>query len=301
MSAKLVLIDSHAVIHRAYHALPQTLTNRHGQPINAVYGFAKMILRVVDELKPNYLVAAFDLPEPTFRHQAFMGYQANRPKTDEELISQFELVKQLVDTFGILRFERVGFEADDLIGTLACQATKKKMKTVIVTGDKDILQLVSDSVEVFLMRQGISQVETLDREGVRRILGVWPEQVVDYKALVGDSSDNYPGVPGVGPKTAEKLLGEYKGYRQVYDHLSDLPASLAEKLEKNRSLADLSYQLAKIETKAPVKLPGKKDVWRLDRERAGEFIETLGFKSLLRKLEEPKNKSDSEKEQLSLI
>lgn len=300
MAKNLVLLDSHAILHRAYHSLPKNLTDRKGHPINAVYGFARMIFRILDELRPDYLLAAFDLPAPTFRHQAFMGYQAQRPKMEDDLSGQIEAVKQLTDVFSIPRFEKEGFEADDLIGTLACQGEAKKMKVRIVTGDKDILQLVTDRIGVYLMRQGLSRTEIVDRQGVKRILGVWPKQVVDYKALVGDSADNYPGVPGIGPKTAEVLLERYASLEKIYAHLDELPEKVAIKLRENHPLADLSYRLAKIETKAPVKLPEQIKDWRPDEQKAGLFLTELGFKSLTKRLTQAAERHQG-KEQLRLV
>ncbi len=299
MARPLVLLDSHAILHRAYHSLPRNLTDRQGRPINAVYGFARMVLKIIAELQPVSIMATFDLPAPTFRHEAFVGYQAHRPPMDDDLSVQIAAVKKLVDALAMPRYEKAGFEADDLIGTLARQAAAKKKMTMIVTGDRDILQLVSARTRVFLMRKGLAETEIMDRQGVKQLLGVWPEQVVDYKALVGDSSDNYPGVPGIGPKTAEKLLARFDTLTAIYAHLDEIEEKTATKLRENRSLADLSYRLAVIEQRAPVKLP-KLEKWQFSTEKAREYLTQLGFKSLLRRLEKTA-KPVEKKEQLRLV
>lgn len=237
---RFVLIDGHAILHRAFHAFPQTLTTRKGELVNAVYGFTRMLFAVIEDLQPEYLAVAFDLPKPTFRHKEFLGYQAQRPRTDEALSGQIERVWEVVRALKLPIYTAEGFEADDVIGSLAAQATgrskikdptkeagsqksKTKIKNpkideiVIVTGDRDIMQLVDDRVKVYAPQKGFSQAKLFGPKEVEEHLGVAPEKIVDYKALVGDPSDNYPGVTGVGPKTAVKLLGEYGNLAGVYE------------------------------------------------------------------------------------
>jgi len=308
MKKKLVLIDGHAILHRAYHALPKTLTNRHGQMINAAYGFTRMILRVIEDLKPEYLAVAFDRPEPTFRHKEFMGYQVQRPKMDSELKDQIQIVKEVLKAFSIPALEKIGFEADDVIGTLASQAqarnlesqisnfkiTAKKSKlkkrkrtkieTIIVTGDRDIFQLIDKSTVVYAPIRGFSQAEIFGRQKVKKNLGVWPKQIVDYKALVGDSSDNYPGVPGIGPKTAVELLRSFKSLEKIYRNLGKVRGSVRKKLEVGKESALLSQKLARIVTDVPVKLNLKKCRLDYDLEKVLELFGQLGFRSLVKKL-----------------
>jgi DNA polymerase-1 len=331
---KLVLIDGHAILHRAYHALPKTLTNRHGQLVNAVYGFTRMLLRVIEDLKPQYLAVAFDRPEPTFRHQEYVGYQVQRPKTDQELKDQIEIVKEVLKAFNIPTFEKIGFEADDIIGTLARQAKvpkrkvksapasprrsrgrakrktrskkaklkkREKIKTIIVTGDKDIFQLIDESTFVYTPQKGFSQAQTFGRKKAKEALGVWPKQVVDYKALAGDASDNYPGVPGIGPKTATKLLEKFKTLKEIYRALGSKPSvirkSIQVKLLTGKESALLSQKLAKIVTNAPVKLKLKDCLLHdYDQEKVFELFKKLGFKSLMDKLPGAEGGSGGKKE-----
>lgn len=240
---RLVLIDGHAIIHRAYHAIP-VLTSRSGQQTNAVYGFVLMLLRVVAYLKPTHLAVAFDLPVPTFRHAAYIAYQAHRPHADQELKDQVELVREVVEAAGIPVYTAAGFEADDVIGTLACQAIGNRQQAigrvdevVIVTGDRDIMQLVDDRkrIRVYAPVRGLSEAQMFDEEAVEEYVGVAPAQIVDYKALVGDASDNYPGVPGIGPKTAVELLRKFGSLEDIYCAISQ-PLRLSDNSAPSASL-----------------------------------------------------------------
>jgi len=282
---KLVLIDGHAILHRAYHAFPKNLTTRRGELVNAVYGFTRMLLKVIADLQPDYLAATFDLPQPTFRHKLYLGYQHKRPVMEAELAGQIKRVHQVVETLKVPIFERIGFEADDLIGTLAKQAARRKLKTIIVTGDKDIMQLIGKRTKIYTLVRGFSDTEIFGKKEVFQLLGVWPKQIIDYKALVGDASDNYPGVPGVGPKTAVQLLNRYKDLKTIYAHLDELKPLLAKKLIEGKRSAILSKELAKIKTNAPVKLSLKAcRVHDYDRQKAIKLFEELEFKSLINKL-----------------
>jgi len=306
---KLVLIDGHALLHRAYHAFPTSLRTRKGEIVNAVYGFTRILLTVLKELQPDYVAVAFDLPVPTFRHKEYVGYQIQRPEMDKELKSQIQRVWEVVKTLSIPIFTASGFEADDVIASLTKQAQKKfeirnsKFEIIIVTGDRDIMQLVREEVRVYAPERGFSQGEFFDRQKVKEILGVWPEQIVDYKALVGDSSDNYPGVPGIGPKTAIKLLEEFRDLGNIYKNLKKIPPTIAKKLAEGKESAQLSKKLAAIVTNAPVKLNLKacrlKDY---DPEKVRRLFEELEFRSLLNKL--PSQEAEKEKpknEQMPLL
>jgi len=291
---RLVLIDGHAILHRAYHALPP-LTTSTGELVNAVYGFTTMLLKVIDELKPSYLIVAFDTPKPTFRHAEFVGYQAQRPKMEAELASQLENVRRIIRAMGIPIFAVEGYEADDVIGTLAKQAAKSKIEVVIVTGDRDLFQLIGPKIKIYAPVRGMSEAQIFDAKRVKKKMGIEPQQIVDYKGLVGDPSDNYPGVPGVGPKTAAELLGKYRTIAGVYKNLSKLPESQARKLTEGAEMAELSRKLAKIVTDAPVELDlGKAQFVFTDEEkaRAIEEFKVLGFRSLVARLGgEKKSKS----------
>ncbi len=282
--SKLVLIDGNAILHRAYHAMPP-LTTKKGEPVGAVHGFISMLLRVIQDLKPTHIAVAFDRKEPTFRHEEYEPYQAHRPEMDKDLVPQFDKAKEVVKTFGIPIYDKVGFEADDVIGTLAKQAEKKVEEVIIVTGDRDILQLVSDRTKVYLPIRGLSEAKLMGEKEVVEKMGVEPSQIDDYKALVGDPSDNYPGVPGIGPKTAAKLLSEYRTLRDIYQNLEKIPAPIAAKLEKGRELAKISQRLAEIVTDVPVKLDLKDaDDWGVDRKEVLDLFARFGFKTLTKRV-----------------
>ncbi|MDP3998029.1 MAG: 5'-3' exonuclease H3TH domain-containing protein [bacterium] len=298
-----ILIDGNAILHRAYHALPP-LTDRSGNLINAAYGFSTMLLRVIDDLKPDYLAVAFDRSEPTFRHMEYLGYQSQRPEMAEDLSGQIEKVHEIVEAFGIPIYSLSGFEADDVIGTLASQATKglaasrSPLEVIIVTGDRDIMQLVNENIKVYAPVRGMSETEMFDPEKVTEKMGVKPSQIVDYKGLVGDPSDNYPGVLGIGPKTASDLLKKYQTLENIYQHLDELSETVAKKLAEGKDLALLSQKLARIVTNAPVDLDIEKcrfDFTSEEKKNVAEKFSELGFKSLSGRLignpktEKPKN------------
>lgn len=250
---KLLLIDAFSLFYRAFHALPGFTTSS-GQPTGAVFGVASMLLRFLDEEAPDYAAVAFDAPGPTFRHQAYAEYKANRPEMPDDLRAQIPILRELVEAMGLPVYELAGYEADDVLGTLATQAKHAGKKAVILTGDKDTLQLVGDSVEVLLTRRGITLIDRYDRAMVKEKIGVEPEQIVDWKALVGDPSDNIPGVPGIGPKTAARLLAEFSTVETLLERLDEVKGKNREQLEANKETLQLSKALARIETAAPIEL-----------------------------------------------
>ncbi len=306
---RLVLIDGHAIIHRAYHALPP-LTTPYGARAQAAYGFVSILLGVIDELKPTHLAVCFDLPEATFRHDAYIAYQAQRPSADEDLVNQIVMVHEVVEVSGIPVYSASGFEADDCIGTLATQAVEKGVDEVtIVTGDKDIMQLVNDKkgIKVFAPIKGIANAKLLSEQDVLEYVGIAASKIVDYKALIGDSSDNYPGVPGIGPKTAVGLLEKFGTFEEIYRKLTEgkgkiegVADSICAKLVLGRESGLMSKHLATIVTNAPVTLD-------LEESKLGhlrddkvfcEKLRELGFKSLLTRMgyvEERKVKPKKEK------
>lgn len=291
--ARLVLIDGHAIIHRAYHAFP-ALTTPYGKPAQAAYGFVSILLRVVNELNPTHLAVCFDLPVATFRHTAYMAYQANRPTSDQELRDQIEMVKELVETSDIPIYTAAGFEADDVIGTLSKQAVEKGIdEVVIVTGDRDIMQLVTDKVKVYAPINGMANAKLLEVDDVAEYVGVRPDKIIDYKALIGDASDNYPGVPGIGPKTAQGLLGKYGTLENIYKSLEEgsgtlenIAKGVVEKLKNGKDSAILSQHLATIARHAPVELDlDKTQIKTLrDNPQFVEKLQELGFKSLITRI-----------------
>src|SRR3989344_9280192 len=285
----LVLLDSHALIHRAFHALP-SLTNPTGEPMGAVYGFTTILLRILQELKPDYLVAAFDMAGPTFRHVVYERYKAHRPKAPDELIGQFKNVRRLCEAFGIPVIEKAGFEADDVIGTLAeiVPREHKNVDVMIVTGDLDTLQLVSDRVQVYTMRKGLTDTVTYDAKAVKERYGLAPSQLADFKGLRGDPSDNIPGVKGIGEKTASELLKKYGSLEKLYQSLKQakLSPSVREKLEKEKEEAFFSKALATINLKVPVVFSLNDAAWDGPQGKAAveKLFYEFGFTSLLRRL-----------------
>jgi DNA polymerase-1 len=282
---RLLLVDGHALIHRAYHAMPE-LTTSSGELINAVLGVANILFKEIDELQPSHVIMAFDRPAPTFRHQAYAEYKATRARTPEPLISQFQRVRQLAAAMNIPIVEIDGFEADDVLGTLARQAEKRGLETVIVTGDLDALQLVSDSVHVLTPGRGIAETTLYDCDRVRGRYGIEPNQLPDWKALVGDTSDNIPGVSGIGAKTASELIAKYGDLESIYEHLDEIPARRRDALEQGRDQAFESRGLARIVRDAPVALQldgaHRRDV---DRSELINLLRELEFRQLLDRMQ----------------
>ena len=216
---RIVLLDSHAILHRAYHAIPD-FSKANGEPTGALYGLVLMLLKINDQLKPDYIIATRDLPGKTVRHEAFAAYKATRADTDEALIKQLIQAPEIFQAFGIPVYEKPGYEADDMLGTIARETSKRSdLETIIATGDSDTLQLVGPRTKVFMLRTGISDTVIYDEEEVRNKYGFGPEHVIDYKGIVGDTSDNIPGVPGVGAGSASKLIIAYGGLTKIYEAL----------------------------------------------------------------------------------
>lgn len=298
--SKLILVDGNAIMHRAYHALP-ALTALDGTPINAVYGFTTMLLKMVDDLAPTHIAVAFDRPEPTFRKQILATYQAHRPEMDDDLGVQFGKVKELLAAMQIPVYEKAGFEADDIIGTIATKASVDKV--VIATGDKDILQLVGHRVSLYMPVKGLSHAQVFEREETLKKLGVTPEQIVDYKALVGDPSDNYKGVSGIGPKTAQVLLQKYRGLEDIYEHINEITATVRKKLVLGKSSAFESQKLAQIVTDIELDFDlNSTQNWQLDTPQVFTVCHAFGFKTIPKRIQALSNsKKLTSKNQLSLV
>ncbi len=286
MKQTLVLIDGNALVHRAFHALPPLSQN--GEPTNAVYGFTSVLLKVVRELKPDYVVATFDLAGKTFRHDEFEKYKAHRPKTPDELISQFPKVKEVVRSFNIPIFEKAGFEADDVIGTIATLVKKEKnIQTLIITGDLDTLQLVDDTTHVYTLKKGISDTIIYDDKAVQDRFGIAPSQMNDFKGLKGDPSDNIPGVPGIGEKTASGLLNEYKSLEKIYENIDLIPGKVREKLKEHKEQAFLSKKLSIIKCDVPLEFVLKDAKFgEYDKKNVETAFRKFGFFTLLSRLTE---------------
>ncbi len=288
----LVLFDGNALIHRAYHAFEKNpLTVRKtGEVVSAVYGFALMLLKAVTELKPSHYAIAFDKKAPTFRHKIFEQYKAQRPAAPEELVSQIEKVRELVKAFHIATFELEGYEADDILGALSKQASERDFDVIIITGDADTMQLVSSKVKVLYPKPGKSFSDTMlyDEGAVNQKYGVTPNQIPDLKGLVGDPSDNIPGVPGIGDKTAVKLIQEFGGVEKIYESLDKVtPLRAQTALRGNEEVARRSKELATIVIDVPVSLNLEEcQISHYDHDTVAEMFRELEFNSLLPRLRE---------------
>lgn len=278
---RLMLIDGHALIHRAFHALPPLSTSS-GELTNAVFGFASMVLKAIETLQPSHIIMAMDRPVPTFRHLQYGQYKATRPPTPQPLVSQFARAREVAEAMNISIYEVDGFEADDVLGTLARQADEEGVAATIVTGDLDALQLVNDDVHVLTARRGIAETALYTPEEVRARYGLAPGQLTDWKGLVGDTSDNIPGVPGIGEKTATKLLAEYGSLEGLYEHVDDLPYRTRKILAEHRDSAFESRRLATIVRTVPVQLDLESCSFRdVDRHRLLHLLRDLEFNSLI--------------------
>lgn len=277
----LLLIDAHSILHRTYHALPP-LSSPDGTPTGALYGTMRIVLRILEEYNPDYVVAAFDRPEPTFRKQEYKEYKAHRPPTDEDLISQLIEARTLFNILGIALCDAPGFEADDIIGTLASKYSDE-LSVVIFTGDLDSLQLVSDKISVESFKKGASETIRYTPEKVYERLGVRPEQVPDLKGLTGDASDNIPGVRGVGPKTATALLSEYETLEDFFR--GTCTEKKFEKIYGEKDVALISKKLATIRRDVPISMTKEDFVLKKNNEAISEYAKKMGFSSILKKKE----------------
>lgn len=281
---KVLLLDGNSLAYRAFFALPP-LTSEQGVHTNATYGFTMMLQKIVEEEKPTKMLVAFDAGKTTFRHESYGEYKGGRQKTPPELSEQFPYIHKLIDAYNIKRYELPMYEADDIIGTLAKQAVQDEMDVVIVSGDKDLTQLADNHITVYVTRKGITDIEKYTPAHIEEKYGLAPHQIIDMKGLMGDSSDNIPGVPGVGEKTAIKLLKEYGSVEALYEAIDNMKASkMKEKLVANEEQAHMSKKLATIYTEAPIDIhlgdisysgPNEEELLSLWRE--------LGFKSLIEK------------------
>lgn len=287
---KIILIDGLSLAFRAFFALPPTLTNKAGLPTNAIYGFTTMLLKVIEEEKPVWAAVAFDTYEPTFRDKMFKEYKAQRPPVAQEFLTQEPYIKKIIAALKIPQVEKPGYEADDLIGTLARKAEKEGYEVLIVSGDLDALQLVSQHIKVLTTRKGITDTVIYDETAVKQRFGLNPEQLVDFKALRGDPSDNIPGVPGIGEKTAAALISEFGTLENLLEHTEKIkPENLREKIETEKEKALLSQKLVQLETDVPLDFEINTAQFEFNpaNPEALEIFKELDFKSLLKKYSEP--------------
>ncbi len=295
----LVLIDGNAIIHRSYHALPPMAT-KSGESVHAVYGFAMTLFSVIEKFKPDYIAASFDLPGGTFRDELYAEYKATRTKAPDDLYAQIPKVKELVQAMNIPIYELPGFEADDSVGTLSAQGEVSGTDVVIVTGDTDTLQLVTDHVKVYTLRKGLKDMVLYGIPEVTAKYGFPPERLIDYKGLRGDSSDNIPGVKGIGEKGATDLIQEFGSLEDIYAALDRVKPKLREKLEADREMAFLSKKLGTIDTAAPLTLALADCVTRdFDRAKIEAFLRALDFYSLVKRIPGASQSSPREKGSVS--
>jgi len=285
---RVYLIDAMALAYRAYFAfIRQPLMNSKGENTSAVYGFVTFLNRILSQEFPDHIAVVFDTGKPTFRHKAYKEYKATRQKMPEDMITQIPVLKEVVRAYNIPVVEMDGFEADDIIGTLAKQAEKENALTFLVTPDKDFMQLVSNTTKIYKPGKQGSDIEIIDIEGVKQKFGVSPDKVIEVLGLIGDASDNIPGVPGVGEKTAIPLIQKYGSIEEVYRHLDEIPQKgLRAKLESNKELAFLSKQLVTIDINVPLSINFHSlKAEQRDTSKLMELFKTLEFRSLLSKLQ----------------
>lgn len=284
-SKKFILIDGQGFLYRTFYALPQLATS-YGQIVNAVYGFTMILMRLLEEEKPDYIMIAFDTPKPTFRHREFKEYKAHRKKMPVELINQIPVIKEIINNYNVSMCSKEGYEADDIIGTVAREAEKRNCNTLIITGDKDAFQLISPFTKIMTTVKGVTEVKIYDEESIKNKYGVDPDKIVDILALKGDPSDNIPGVPGIGEKTAIALIKKFGNLENLLKNVDKiLKKSLREQIEKYEDQILMSKKLATIVTDVPIrydfdtfkiKPPNYKELW--------EIFKRLEFKNLIKKI-----------------
>jgi len=286
----LLVIDANSVMHRAFHALPP-LTTKKGELVNAVYGFLLVFLRAIKEFKPDFITICFDSAAPTFRHDKFIQYKTKRKKAPQEFYDQIPKIKEILKSFNVAIFEKEGFEADDIIGTICHIAPKKqvfpKLEIIVLSGDSDILQLVNETTRVYFLKKGVKDIVLYDIDKVKeKYEGLSPEQILEFKALRGDPSDSIPGVLGIGEKTAIELLKDFKTLEGVYDNIALIKDSVRKKLIDHKDEAFLSRQLAEINKNVPIDFNLKDCEWLngYRKENARAILEKFEFNSLINRL-----------------
>lgn len=290
----LILIDSNALIYKCFYALPK-LTTPEGEPIGAVYGFTSIILKILREFKPDYIAAAFDMKAPTFRHKEYKEYKAQRPKAPQELYDQIPKAKETLSAFQIPVFEKEEFEADDLIGTIAEEADENysNLKIIILTGDLDTLQLVkNEKITVYALKKGITDIHIYDEKAIKAQYGINPKQLIDYKGLRGDPSDNIPGVKGIGEKTALELIKKFGSIEKIYEEIKKenetavIKDRVKELLLAGEKDARLAKHLCAINKEAPIKFDLEQTKLKTtDSRKITELFERFGFQSLIPRLD----------------
>ena len=297
---KIILLDGNSLSYRAFYAMP-ALQNKSGLYTNSVYGFTLMLERMLEDIKPKYALVAFDKGKQTFRHKTYQDYKGTRDKTPSELVEQFGYVRELLDSYGIKYEEHFDYEADDIIGSYAKLAEKAGLEVIIISGDKDLTQLASDNITIYYTRRGVTEVDRYTPEFINEKYGLSPEQIIDMKGLMGDKSDNIPGIAGIGEKTAIKLLAEYKTVENVLDNIDNISGKkLKERLAEGKEDALLSKELATIFTEVPVENKLEDLTFSENRSKKKELFEKLEFVSFLKKLAENNDVDVDRKEEKEL-
>ncbi|MDU4935262.1 MAG: DNA polymerase I [Peptostreptococcaceae bacterium] len=284
MDKRLIIIDGNSIINRAFYALPE-MTSKEGLKTNAIYGFTTMLFKIIDTYQPTHISVAFDRKAPTFRHLEFKEYKAGRKKMPDELREQFEPLKELLDKFNIHRLELDGYEADDIIGTVSKLGEENDYKVFIVTGDKDAIQLASNKTTTLITKKGVGEVEEYNFDSVMEKYEMTPTQFIDLKGLMGDKSDNIPGVPGIGEKTGIKLIKEFSSIENLVEHTDELKGSVKKKIEENKELAIMSKRLATIIRDVPIEVSLEElEYGDYDKDAVIEEFKRFGFTSLISRL-----------------
>ena len=284
MDKRLIIIDGNSIINRAFYALPD-MSNSKGLKTNAIYGFTRMLFKIIDDYKPSHISVAFDKKAPTFRHKEFADYKAGRKKMPDELGQQLEPLKELLDTFNIHRMEMAGYEADDLIGTVSKMGEDNDFKVYIVTGDKDAIQLASDKTTTLITKKGVGEVEEYNYDSVIERYEMTPTQFIDLKGLMGDKSDNIPGVPGIGEKTGIKLIKEFSSIENLIENTDQLKGSVKKKIEENKEQAIFSKKLATIIRDVPIEISLEELAFgNYDKNAVIEEFKKFGFNTLIKQV-----------------
>ena len=279
-----LLVDGHALIHRAYFAIPPFKT-KDGFPTNAIYGFFTILQKAIKDFNPLFLTILYDTPKPTFRNKLYKSYQIQRPKTQDDMKVQIPKLKEILDTGNVYQLEMEGFEADDIIGTITTQTNDKDLKKVILTGDKDIFQLVNSSTYVMTPQIGFNNAILYDEEQVVKKLKILPQLIPDYKALAGDPSDNYPGAKGIGPKTAANLINEYKSVENLYKNINIIKNERVKKiLLDQKTNVFISKELAVIKKDVKINFDFNKSKFTGFNNKIKDELLSLGMKGLVSRL-----------------
>ena len=300
MEKRLIIIDGNSIINRAFYALPD-MSNSEGLKTNAIFGFVRMMFKIIEDYQPTHMSVAFDKKAPTFRHKQYADYKAGRKKMPDELAQQLQPLKDLLDKFNINRLELEGYEADDLIGTVARLGEENDFKVYIVTGDKDAIQLASHKTTTLITKKGVGEVEEYNYDSVLERYEMTPTQFIDLKGLMGDKSDNIPGVPGVGEKTGIKLLKQYSTIENLIEHTDELKGSIKKKIEENKDLALMSKELATIITNVPIEVKLEDlEYGDYNKDDVVEKFKEFGFASLITKLLDIEGGETTIKEEIDL-